>query len=242
MLTKNNIKFINNLSIKKFRLKNKLFVVEGEKIVYELLQSNFEIESLYATRKWLDENPKNDLINFHEVSNSELKKISNLSSPNNVLAIVKIKSFDTKINNFRGKNIILDQISDPGNLGTIIRLCDWFGVENIICSENTVDYLNPKVIQSSMGSLFRIKLFYTDLSLFLENIKHPVYSADLNGTDIKKSQIKENAFILFGNESSGVSSNLNQFISQKIKISSNREGVDSLNVACAASIFLYEYL
>ena len=171
MLTKNNIKFINNLSIKKFRLKNKLFVVEGEKIVNELLQSNFEIVSLYATRKWLYENPKNDFINFQEVSNSELKKISNLSSPNNVLAIVKIKSFDTKISDFRGKNIILDQISDPGNLGTIIRLCDWFGVENIICSENTVDYLNPKVIQSSMGSLFRIKLFYTDLSLFLENIK-----------------------------------------------------------------------
>ena len=242
MLTKNNIKFINNLSIKKFRLINKLFVVEGEKIVNELLLSDFAIQSVYATKKWIDDNSKHELSNLHEVSNSELKKISNLSTPNNVLAIVRIKDHDIDLNNFLGKNVILDQISDPGNLGTIIRLCDWFGVKNIICSKNTVDFMNPKVIQSSMGSLFRVNLFYTDLFCFMENIEYPVYSADLNGTSIKESKIEENAFILFGNESSGVSHNLDQFITKKIMIPSNREGVDSLNVACAASIFLYKYL
>ena len=242
MLTKNKIKFINSLSQKKNRVKNNCFVVEGDKIVVELIDSDFKIRTLYTTKKWLEENKEN-LYNLEIItlSNLELKKISQLSSPNNVLAIVEKKDIIFKSSNLSGITLVLDQISDPGNLGTIIRLCDWFGIKNIICSENSVDYLNTKVIQSTMGSIFRVNIFYKKLVSFFKPTKFPVYAACLDGVNIKSHKIESDCFILMGNESNGISKELECFINTRIKIPNNRRGAESLNVACATSIFLYQY-
>jgi TrmH family RNA methyltransferase len=136
------------LSLKKKRIKEQLFIAEGEKVVSELLRSDFEIKNIYATKEW---EVSND--NITQISNAELQKISNLKSPNKVLAVVQFKNH--KIIKHEGITLVLDEINDPGNLGTIIRMCDWFGVKQIICSKNTVDIFNPKVVQSAMGSAFR---------------------------------------------------------------------------------------
>lgn len=242
MLTKNKIKFINSLSQKKNRVKNNCFLVEGDKIVVELIKSDFKIRTLYTTKKWLEENKEN-LYNLEIItlSNLELKKISQLSSPNNVLAIVEKKDIIFKSSNLSGITLVLDQISDPGNLGTIIRLCDWFGIKNIICSENSVDYLNTKVIQSTMGSIFRVNIFYKNLVSFFKQTKFPVYGACLDGVNIKSHKIESDCFILMGNESNGIAKELECFINTRIKIPNNRRGAESLNVACATSIFLYQY-
>ena len=242
MLTKNKIKFINSLSQKKNRVKNNCFLVEGDKIVVELIKSDFKIRTLYTTKKWLEENKEN-LYNLEIItlSNLELKKISQLSSPNNVLAIVEKKDIIFKSSNLSGITLVLDQISDPGNLGTIIRLCDWFGIKNIICSENSVDYLNTKVIQSTMGSIFRVNIFYKKLVSFFKPTKFPVYAACLDGVNIKSHKIESDCFILMGSESNGIAKELECFINTRIKIPNNRRGAESLNVACATSIFLYQY-
>ncbi|MEZ7929095.1 MAG: TrmH family RNA methyltransferase, partial [Flavobacteriales bacterium] len=149
MISKNQIKFIKSLSLKKNRVKAQLFIAEGEKIVNELLNSNFEIEHIYATKQFSGINRcQKSAITL--ITNDELLRISNLTSPNNVLAIVKISQKESEKSG--GIKLVLDDVNDPGNLGTIIRMCDWFGVTQLICSNSTVDCYNPKVVQSAMGS------------------------------------------------------------------------------------------
>jgi len=234
VITKNQIKFIKSLSLKKNRIKEKLFIAEGEKIVSELLRSDFEIKNIYATKEW-----KVNTDNITQISNAELQRISNLKSPNKVLAVVQFKNH--KIIKHDGITLVLDEINDPGNLGTIIRMCDWFGVKQIICSKNTVDIFNPKVVQSAMGSAFRVQVHYTDLENYLSDIKTPIYGAFMDGKNLKEVKLPKSAHLVMGNEANGISPEINKLITDKVSIKNIGKSAESLNVAVATSILLHEF-
>ena len=234
MITKNQIKFIKSLSLKKNRIKEQLFIAEGEKVVSELLRSDFEIKNIYATKEW---EVSND--NITQISNAELQNISNLKSPNKVLAVVQFKNH--KIIKHEGITLVLDEINDPGNLGTIIRMCDWFGVKQIICSKNTVDIFNPKVVQSAMGSAFRVKVNYTDLENYLSDITTPIYGAFMDGKNLKEVKIPKSAHLVMGNEANGISAEINKLITDKVAIKNIGKSAESLNVAVATSILLHVF-
>lgn len=250
MLTKNQIKLIVSLKNKKSRDENRLFVAEGSKIVPEILKSSFTVHSLYGKETWLKENNYlfGGILGEGKVSNistKELERISQLSSPNEVLALVEIK--ETKLEFSQLKNslaIVLDEVKDPGNLGTIIRIADWFGIGQIICSPDSVDFYNPKVIQSTMGSFTRVEVHYMDLKKFFsenqKSIKLPVYGAMLGGGNIYKEKLKTKGIILMGNESRGISEGLWPFIDHKLSIPSFG-GAESLNVSVATAIFCSEF-
>jgi len=236
VITKNQIKYIRGLALKKNRVKEQCFVVEGEKSVTELLRSSFQIIDLFATKQWIAEN---NYDNANEVSVTELARISNLKSANNVLAVVKFnEEIKEKIS---GVTLVLDDINDPGNLGTIIRVCDWFGVEQIVCSKNTVDFYNPKVVQSTMGSLFRVSVLYTDLNKYLAKTTTPIYGAFMDGENIKSSNTNENIHLVMGNEANGISKEVEKYISKKVAIKNIGGNTESLNVAMATAILLYEF-
>jgi TrmH family RNA methyltransferase len=238
VISKNQIKFIKSLSLKKNRVKAQLFVAEGEKIVNELLNSKFEIEHIYATKQFsgINSSEKSALT---VVSNEELSRISNLTSPNNVLAIVKISQKESEKSG--GIKLVLDDVNDPGNLGTIIRMCDWFGVTQLICSNSTVDCYNPKVVQSAMGSLFRIDIKYLDLATYLDNIDTPIYGAYMNGVDVKGQEFPKQAHLIMGNEANGISESISKYITNKVSIKNIGGNTESLNVAVATSILLHEF-
>ena len=234
MITKNQIKFIKSLSLKKNRIKEQLFIAEGEKVVSELLRSDFEIKNIYATKEWKVSND-----NITQISNAELQRISNLKSPNKVLAVVQFKNH--KIIKHDGITLVLDEINDPGNLGTIIRMCDWFGVKQIICSKNTVDIFNPKVVQSAMGSAFRVQVNYTDLENYLSDIKTPIYGAFMDGKNLKEVKLPKSAHLVMGNEANGISPKINKLITDKVAIKNIGKSAESLNVAVATSILLHVF-
>jgi TrmH family RNA methyltransferase len=222
------------LSLKKKRIKEQLFIAEGEKVVSELLMLDFEIKNIYATKEW---EVRND--NITQISNTELQKISNLKSPNKVLAVVQFKNH--KIIKHEGITLVLDEINDPGNLGTIIRMCDWFGVKQIICSKNTVDIFNPKVVQSAMGSAFRVKVNYTDLENYLSDITTPIFGAFMHGKNLKEVKIPKSAHLVMGNEANGISTEINKLITDKVAIKNIGKSAESLNVAVATSILLHVF-
>ena len=236
MITKNQIKFIKSLSLKKNRQKEQLFIAEGEKIVTELLNSNFELHEIFATNEWI---LKNTDVRAIKVNNSELDRISNLKSANNVLAIVKIKQDNLSITD--GLTLVLDDINDPGNLGTIIRMCDWFGVKQLVCSKSTVDCFNPKVVQSAMGSLFRVSIIYTDLDGYLSNIDTPIYGAFMDGENVRNVKVPESVHLIMGNEANGISEEIDNLITDKVAIKNIGNSAESLNVAVATSILLHEF-
>lgn len=237
-LSKSNSKLITSLQQKKYRQKHKLFIAEGVKVVTELLQSNLELHSAFMTSEILDI-PVTIPITL--VTESELKKISVLKSPNKVLAIFKVPSIlFSEPTQF---TLVLDGINDPGNLGTIIRLCDWFGVEQLICSKETVDCYNTKVVQASMGSLTRVSTSYLNLPEYLKTVSIPIYIADMNGVNIHETKLPTSAVLVMGNEANGVSDMLKQLISNKISIPRYGDSiqVESLNVATATAILLNEF-
>lgn len=235
MITKNQIKLIKSLSSKKNRVKHQLFVVEGEKNISELFSSDYEIFFLFANSDWIDMNPNQVAI---KVTNTELERISNLNKPNKVLALVRIKNnIDVSIT---GRTLVLDNINDPGNMGTIIRTCDWFGIKNIVCSINTVDCYNPKVVQSAMGSLFRLNVIYTNLLEYLKKVKSPIFGAFMHGDNIKEISFPKDMHLVMGNEATGISNDLSDLIVNRIKIKNIGNKTESLNVAMATSILLYE--
>ena len=238
MISKNQIKFIKSLSLKKNRVKAQLFVAEGEKIVNELLNSKFEIEHIYATKQFSGIN-SSDKSAVTVVSSEELSRISNLTSPNNVLAIVRVGQ--KELENNTGITLVLDDVNDPGNLGTIIRMCDWFGVTQLICSSNTVDCYNTKVVQSAMGSLFRVNITYLELATYLANIDMPIYGAHMNGIDVKGQEFPKQAHLIMGNEANGISESISQYITNKVSIKNIGKNAESLNVAVATSILLHEF-
>ncbi|MEN8187479.1 MAG: RNA methyltransferase [Bacteroidota bacterium] len=238
MLSKSQIKLINSLSQKKFRNKHNLFVAEGEKSVIELLKSNVKVKYLFGTDTFIN---KYSELNIEPVSPSELKKISLLKSPNQVVGVFEIPKVDTLKNN--GLTLVLDEINDPGNLGTIIRLCDWFDVSQLVCSLNTVDCFNPKVVQATMGSLSRISIVYTDIEEFLINEIRPVYGAFLEGENIYKKIQPTDAVLVIGNEANGISASVEKIISNKITIPQfgKTQNTESLNAAMATAILLSEF-
>ncbi|WP_223551176.1 RNA methyltransferase [Aestuariivivens sp. NBU2969] len=241
MLVKSQIKLINSLKQKKYRLQHGLFVVEGVKAIQELLQSHFELQSLYTTISFnIDANIEN---NFQEIliSKADLKRISFLTTPNTALAVFKIpKAKPIKPN---GIIIGLDDVRDPGNLGTIIRLCDWFGVSDLVCSVGTVDCFNPKVIQATMGSITRVNINYTDLETFLSTVSLPVYGAFMDGKNVYKSKLLDSGILVMGNEANGISKAIEALIKEKIAIPrfGNLQETESLNVATATAILMSEF-
>jgi TrmH family RNA methyltransferase len=235
-LSKNHIKLITSLSQKKYRQKHKLFVVEGVKVVQEFLNSSYELDIVFSSDTDFSSTDK-----FIEVTDQELKKISSLKNPNKVLAIFKIPN---QINPIMGGLILaLDSINDPGNLGTIIRLCDWFGIEQLVCSNETVDCFNSKVVQASMGSLTRVAVSYLDLKKYLQNASVPIFVADMDGLNVYKTKLPDTALLVLGNEANGISDEIKQLVTSKITIP--RYGAfqqtESLNVATASAILLSEF-
>jgi TrmH family RNA methyltransferase len=235
-LSKNHIKLITSLSQKKYRQKHQLFIVEGVKVVQEFLSSSYELEILFST-----ENDFSFTNKFIKVSDQELKKISGLKNPNKVLAIFKIPN---QINPKTDDLVLaLDNINDPGNLGTIIRLCDWFGIEQLVCSNETVDCFNSKVVQASMGSLTRVAISYLDLKKYLQNVSVPIFIADMDGLNVYKTKLPDSAVLVLGNEANGISDDIKQLVTTKITIP--RYGAfqqtESLNVATASAILLSEF-
>jgi RNA methyltransferase, TrmH family len=238
MVTKNQIKLISSLHQKKHRLLNNLFFAEGAKVIQELLESNFELEHLYITESIFDEI---EISKKTIISDSDLKKISALVTPNNCLAVFKIPVVKEILE--KGLILALDDIRDPGNLGTIIRLCDWFGIEQLICSRETVDIYNPKVVQATMGSLSRVNISYLDLDVFLSKTKLLVFGTFMDGNNIYKEKLPSDGIIVMGNEGNGISESLNKIIKKRLSIArfGKLKLTESLNVATATAIILSEF-
>jgi TrmH family RNA methyltransferase len=238
MITKADIKFIKSLQNKKERVLSGKFVIEGEKIVNEaIIYAKTNIDHIYATSIFIEQNDIPSTISVTEVLPQDLAKISTLNTPNKAIGICKKQHSTNQTSNLI---LVLDHIQDPGNLGTIIRLADWFGILEIICSENTVDCYNSKVIQSTMGAIFRVNISYKPLDQFLENTTLPIYGALLNGENVFTTKFNEKGILLLGNEGNGISEALKKFISHKITIPKYGES-ESLNVAMAASIIVGSY-
>ena len=233
MITKNQIKLIKSLRLKKNRIQSGFFIAEGEKIIDELLESKLEVVNIFSSSE------KYNISDYYiPISSSQLKQISNLKTPNKVLGLFKIpKSSEI---DFNSNIIALEEINDPGNLGTIIRLCDWFGIKNIICSSNSVDCYNPKVIQASMGSICRVNISYMDFHKFLDSKNYNTVAADLNGQNLKDFTFSENQIIFFGSESNGLSKTLSSQMDHKITIKRYNDNAESLNLATSVGIILSE--
>ena len=231
MITKNQINLIRSLRSKKNRKQSGFFVAEGEKIVDELLESDLEIVNIFS----ISEKYKK-LKNYISINSTQLKQISNLKTPNNVLGIFKIPP--NKGIDFNANIVALEEINDPGNLGTIIRLCDWFGIKNIICSKNSVDCYNPKVVQSSMGSISRVNISYMEFDNLITSVIYDTVAADLNGKSLKEYIFSKNQIIFFGNESNGFSQKVSSKIKNKITIQRYNDNVESLNLASSVAIVL----
>ena len=236
MVVKSQIKFIKNLQQKKYRTQNKLFVVEGIKTVRELLNSSLKVYKVYVTDSTVLE-LEGDFVEV--ISDGELKKMSGLSTPNKVLGVFHIPVPGPL--DFSDWVIALDDVRDPGNLGTIIRLCDWFGVKTLLCSSNSVDSYNPKVLQATMGSISRVNIVYGDLQRILSNSEVPVYGAFMDGTEVYKEKFPKKGILVMGNEANGVSEAIEALIGKKISIPQfGPKTTESLNVATATAILLNE--
>lgn len=230
-LSKSKIKLIRSLKMKKNRDKEGLFIVEGRKIVEEFI-------SLYPNKIEFIAGSVDETVSErqYKLEVGQMKELTSFKTPSNLLAVVKKPEFDSKNS---GKRIALDGIQDPGNLGTIIRTADWFGIKEIICSKETVDCFNPKVIQASMGSIFRVNVIYTDLIEVLETESKNVFVATMEGENYQTVNFPENSIIVLGNEGNGISENTLNLESTKITIPRIGEA-ESLNVAMACGVLLAE--
>lgn len=250
MLSKSQISFIRALQQKKQRNEQQLFIAEGLKVVRELLLSNYTIESLYHTPELDTETlalaaKVLKKAHIYEVSHADMERISALSTASSVLVIVKMPvevSLSCFSEDFDELVFVLDDVKDPGNLGTIIRIADWFGIQKIVCSSTTVDVYNPKTIQATMGSMTRVELVYTDLHPLFEQ-KHPstpVYGALLEGNNLYQEQLNTKGFIVMGSESHGISKEIRPFITHPIHIP-GLGNAESLNVAVATAVVAAEF-
>jgi TrmH family RNA methyltransferase len=236
MVSDKQIKIIKSLKLKKNRIKHNLFVAEGDKTILELILADFKINSLYSINTNI-EGIDNSVV---QLSKSELNKMSNLSNPKNSLGVFEIPK--SKNIDYNKLIIGLDNVSDPGNLGTIIRLCDWFGVEDLICSFETVDCYNPKVVQASMGSISRVNITYLDLQKTIEKNSFKTYGTYMHGDSLYDIDEIQQGLVLFGNEANGINPNLSKFIDKRLSIPrfGKLKKTESLNVANALSIVLSE--
>jgi RNA methyltransferase, TrmH family len=252
MISRTRIKFIKSLQNKKVRDEEKLFVIEGDKLVKEFLRSKVSIKMLLGKPEFLD-NIQSELSEsvdlIERVSYDELQQISSMKTPHNALAVVQMQEHEMNIYDITDRLCVaLDCVQDPGNMGTIIRAASWFGINNIVCSMDCVDVYNPKVIQSSMGAILHIKVFYADLKEFFTSLTKysiHVFGTLLEGDSVYDHKLNSKGIILLGNESKGISDELLPFITDKImipKFTNAREGIDSLNVGMAASVVFSEFL
>jgi RNA methyltransferase, TrmH family len=250
MLSKNKIKFIRSLNRKKERDETALFLAEGNKMAEEALHSMYIIETLICTQQFAEQysnigSRTNELIIAEK---EEIQKASLLQNPQDAMVIVRKPENKTPALDLKNNlSLALDFIQDPGNLGTIIRIADWFGLSTIICSENTVDIYNPKVVQASMGAIFRTNCRYTNLEKFLSGATKmdiPVYGTFMNGANIYTENLTKNGIVVMGNEGNGISPGVAELVTHKIAIpsfSSNMDKSESLNVAVAAAICCSEF-
>jgi TrmH family RNA methyltransferase len=241
MLSKQQITFVRSLHQKKYRQMYGKFLVEGDKLVRELLASGFPVDAIYALASW--QLPAGPIKSEHIIVNeSELGRISTHESPNQVVAVAPIP--ETVFNYApleHGLYLALDQLQDPGNAGTIIRIADWFGISHVFFSEGSVDIFNPKVVSAAKGSLFRVKCRYADLKkLFEASNDKPVYGAFMEGENIYQAELGKTGFILIGNEANGISEALSKQVSAKISIPAYGNA-ESLNAAVAAGIIISEF-
>jgi RNA methyltransferase, TrmH family len=242
MFSKQQQKYVQSLQIKKYRQEHQRFLVEGAKSIVELLNADFEIELLLCTERFVIENEKKlKKISIEQISQSELEKLGTLQSNDAALAVVKMRKNDFLSADKNEFVLVLDDIRDPGNLGTILRIADWYGIKKIVCSENTVDFYNPKVISASMGSFTRIKTYYSEISEYIENVsKEPtieIIGTFLNSENVHHFDFPTNGYIVLGNESNGISAEVEKFITKKITIP--RFGhAESLNVGIATAVVL----
>lgn len=247
MISKAKIKFIRSLEQKKARKQEGVFVAEGPKVVGDLLAvTNAAI--IVATKEWMDNNNKCLFTEYIDVTEEELKKVSFLQHPQQVLAVFNIPHANNSSSDTDNKKLILalDGVQDPGNMGTIIRIADWFGITDIFCSEDSADVYNPKVVQATMGSIARVNIRYVNLMPFLDNLGKdvPVYGTVLDGTNIYEQQLSDNGVIIMGNEGKGISPAIQQKINNKLFIPNypaGRPTADSLNVAIATAITCSEF-
>ena len=254
MLSHSRVKFLRSLQIKKYRDKENSFLIEGDKLVKEILlpdnNNGFTPVEIFGLPEWEKANSeliKSSDVNFTYVNKQQLDQISLQKNPNQVLALVHYNaSTHSKTPAYNGLALAFDRLQDPGNLGTIIRLADWFGISHIVLSENSVDHFNPKVIQATMGSFFRVPVYKLDLTKWLASKpdKLPVFGAILNAPSIYDTEISSDGVILLGNESTGIRQELNSFINESFSIPSYsvyHKGAESLNVGMATGIILSEF-
>lgn len=234
MISKNQIKFVRQLEQKKYRKKEGLFVAEGPKVVGDLLRAGFKAHTIFATSEWASQGQA-----FQEVSDEELRRVSFLQHPQRVLALFFMPS--RSVPSKSSLSLALDDVQDPGNLGTIIRIADWFGIDTIYCSENTADAWSPKVVQATMGSIARVNIIYTDLQELIGKAKVPVYGTLLDGQDIYTQELSQEGIIVMGNEGNGISPEIRKMINRKLLIPQFHEGPESLNVAIATAITCSEF-
>lgn len=237
MITKNEVKFIKSLSKKSERTEAQMFVAEGDKLIYELIKSGLKIDTLYTTSR-------SDFSDSDEmISSDEMARISNLKSPPSSLALVEIPVRDVEFKG--GLGVVLDNVQDPGNLGTIIRICAWYGVKQIFCSLDTADCFSPKVVQATMGAIGEVEIIYTDLEPFLKD--QTSRKCRILGTFLENStpiynvkNVTSDALLVMGNEGNGISVEVEEFVTDRIFLPSFGEPncVESLNVAVATGIAL----
>ena len=246
MISKAKIKLIQSLKSKKYREKHRFFVVEGEKSVNDLLQAGMKAVQLYIVPEFAENRFVSD-IELNPVTESEMKKISFLSTPGNILALFEIPQYSIQQSFEQNFILALDNVQDPGNLGTIIRLADWFGIKDIVCSKNTADVFNPKVVQATMGSIARVRVHYVDLAGYLKKAtdKYTVYGSFMRGKSMYETDFSEKKILIMGNEGKGISSEIEQLVSKKVSIPrfTQEDSVpESLNVAMATGIILSEMM
>ncbi|MBR4730532.1 MAG: RNA methyltransferase [Prevotella sp.] len=243
MISKNQIKYIRQLELKKYRRRENVFVAEGPKVVGDLLR-RYQPIAVYATSEWRQETGDRSLVT--EISDDELRRISFLQHPQQVLALFPIPTINYPLSIIHSTlSLALDGIQDPGNLGTIIRIADWFGIGTIYCSEDTADAYNPKVVQATMGSIAHVNIVYTDLLKLFDSLppSYPVYGTLLDGEDIYQQPLSNEGIIVMGNEGNGISEAIRQRVNRRLLIPCFRKGdtAESLNVAIATAITCSEF-
>ncbi|WP_299699504.1 RNA methyltransferase [uncultured Pontibacter sp.] len=245
MLSKAIVKYVNSLQVKKYRNHHQAFVVEGAKSVLELLQSDFEMQHLFITEEFLQEhgNKLSKGTRYELVKEQDLVKAGTFSSNNAALAVAHMRQLPTLSFQPTDFAIALDDIRDPGNLGTIIRIADWYGISTIVCSDSCADFYNPKTISATMGSFTRVKAHYLDLAIWLRDLPQgtPVYGASLDGDNIHRMQLLPQGIVVMGNEANGIRPEVASEVNRLIKIPAFGKA-ESLNVATATAIIIDNFM
>ena len=245
MLSKNDVKNIKSLEQKKFRMEKGLFIAEGPKLTGELL-GRFECILVAATQEWIGSRRNIPAARVETVTQEELRRASLLQAPQDVLAVFRIPSAVTSMTDAASRNLVLalDDVQDPGNLGTIVRIADWFGIKDIFCSKGTADIYNPKCVQACMGALARVKVYYCNLPQVLKEVEVPVFGTFLDGTNIYKEELSKSGIIVMGNEGNGISEEVEKLVNHRLYIPNYPQGsltTESLNVAVATGIVCAEF-